>query len=226
MSGESNFLSRWSRLKRQSADKRVESPAEGALPGAETSKSPSPTPTQITESHSSAVAELAPEELAQLPRIEDFTAETDLTPFLRNAALRRMWTLDPAIRDGSGDALDYAYDWNMAGGVPGSGPMLPSDDVEAMVRSIMRPSNPGPAAMEAPATEASRIAAQASSVEPQLVSNPPQEPPSAEPPTAEAPPAATPANSSAHKVAEAAKASAGEKGVVAQTHRHGGATPF
>jgi hypothetical protein len=150
MSGGSNFLSRWSRLKRQAVVKHVEAPAApGGLSGAETSEFTSPNAAQadaqIAQTNLPAVPELTPEELAQLPRIEDFTPETDLTPFLRsgipaglrNAALRRMWALDPAIRDGVGDALDYAYDWNIAGGVPGSGPLLPSDDVEAMVRSIM-----------------------------------------------------------------------------------------
>jgi hypothetical protein len=55
---------------------------------------------------------------------------------LRNAALRRMWSLDPAIRDAVGHARDYAYDWNTPGGVPGSGALLPGDDVGALVRQV------------------------------------------------------------------------------------------
>jgi hypothetical protein len=47
-----------------------------------------------------------------------------------------MWSLDAAIRDHVGDARDYAYDWNAPGGVPGAGPMLPTDDVGAMLRQI------------------------------------------------------------------------------------------
>jgi hypothetical protein len=45
-----------------------------------------------------------------------------------------MWALDPAIRDFVGEARDYAYDWNAPGGVPGSGPLLASDDVDALLR--------------------------------------------------------------------------------------------
>ena len=89
--------------------------------------------------------ELSAEELVRLPDVEDLTAASDLTQFLRkgvpkalrNAALRRMWTLDPAIRDYLGEAREYAYDWNTPDGVPGSGPLLASDDVEAMVRRVI-----------------------------------------------------------------------------------------
>ncbi|TIU06806.1 MAG: DUF3306 domain-containing protein, partial [Mesorhizobium sp.] len=51
-----------------------------------------------------------------LPRVEDLTAESDLSAFLRKgvpkmlkrAALRRMWSLDPAIRDHIGPS-EYAW---------------------------------------------------------------------------------------------------------------------
>ena len=59
--------------------------------------------------------------------MDELTPETDITVFLRkgvpeflkNAALRRMWSLDPAIRDYVSEAREYAYDWNVPGGVPG-----------------------------------------------------------------------------------------------------------
>lgn len=61
----------------------------------------------------------------ELPSLESLGPGSDLRPFLRpgvapalrNAALRRMWTVDPAIRDYIGPA-DYAWDWNTPGGVP------------------------------------------------------------------------------------------------------------
>jgi hypothetical protein len=89
--------------------------------------------------------ELPAEEIARLPSLESITAETDLTGFLRQgvpaslrkAALRRAWSLDPAIRDRVGDALDYAWDWNTPGGVPVSGPLWASDDVRAMLSRIL-----------------------------------------------------------------------------------------
>jgi hypothetical protein len=220
MSSGSNFLSRWSRLKREDADRRGNSPAE-----------------KPAENNSLAPAELPAEELARLPRIEDFTPETDLTPFLRNgipaalrnAALRRMWTLDPAIRDSVSDALDYAYDWNVAGGVPGSGPLLPSDDVEAMVRSIMS----GPVAEprnEAQAEGVSTPVAPASSDEAEVSSALRVEDPPA-PAVAGAAPATNDrlVGPQAGGMAESAKPAASKKAaeaVVAERPRHGGATPF
>jgi hypothetical protein len=170
-----------------------------------------------------------------LPRIEDLTPETDLAPFLRNgvpsglrnAALRRMWALDPTIRDGVGDALDYAYDWNVAGGVPGSGPLLPSDDVEAMVRSIMGPpaESSAEALTEAQAEDVPRATAQAVLGEPQLVADlPPQD--AAQPSTPGVAPKVGESPAHADGVADPAKSQAGEKEVAAQMRRHAGATPF
>jgi hypothetical protein len=70
-------------------------------------------------------------DLSSLPGLEDITAETNLADFmrkevpaaLRNAALKRAWALDPAIRDYVNPAREYAYDWNTPGGVPGNGPL-------------------------------------------------------------------------------------------------------
>jgi hypothetical protein len=231
MSG-SNFLSRWSRLKRQSAGRRGEGPAAEAGLAAGIPNGARP-PAPIDDS--SAVAELAPEELARLPRIEDLTPDTDLAPFLRNgvpsglrnAALRRIWALDPTIRDGVGDALDYAYDWNVAGGVPGSGPLLPSDDVEAMLRSIMGPpaDSSAEALTEARAEDVPTATAQPVSGEPQLVSDlPPQH--AAEPSVPSVAPEVDESPAQAGEVAGPAKSPAGEKQVALPLRRHGGATPF
>jgi len=137
MSGDSSFLSRWSRLKRKAGEKLGGEAAE--------SRVTTPVHPDVPSTDSPLVAELPPDELAKLTPIENFTVETDLAPFLRegipsslrNAALRKMWALDPEIRDRVGDALDYAYDWNVPGGVPGSGALAASDDVQAMLRSIV-----------------------------------------------------------------------------------------
>jgi len=56
---------------------------------------------------------------------------------LRNAALRKSWALDPAIRNYVNPALDYAYDWNTPGGVPGSSEIGAGMDVARMVSQIM-----------------------------------------------------------------------------------------
>ena len=132
-----DFLSRWSRRKlevrrEQEARPKQEEPAPGEAPA------PEQAPAAAGE------AELTPEELEALPPIEELTADSDFTLFLRKgvpeqlkrAALRRMWSLDPAIRDYVGEARDYAWDWNVPGGVPGNGPLLPSDNVGELLRSM------------------------------------------------------------------------------------------
>jgi hypothetical protein len=149
MSGE--FLSRWSRLKEEA--RRSE-----RAPEPDTAEAPAGAPPREGDPASVLPEpELTPEELAALPKVEEITAASDISGFLRrgvpdalrNAALRRMWTLDPAIRDFVGEARDYAYDWNTPGGVPGSGALDPADDVAAMVRGVFGESPP-----EAPPAEA------------------------------------------------------------------------
>lgn len=120
------FLSRWSRLKRDGA---VTPPRETA-PAA-----PQPPASDLPEGRS--LEDL----IAELPRIEDLVPGQSLTMFMqswvpgaiRNAALQRVWLLDPAVRDYVDPALDYAYDYNTLGGAPGFGPMETSDE---MVREV------------------------------------------------------------------------------------------
>jgi hypothetical protein len=84
-------------------------------------------------------------DLSSLPKLEDLTETTDITAFLRkgvpeslrNAALRKSWALDPAIRNYVNPALDYAYDWNTPGGVPGSSEIGAGMDVARLVSQIM-----------------------------------------------------------------------------------------
>jgi hypothetical protein len=164
------ILSRWSRRKRavqaaeeaarqaaeEAAHREVEQTARAAAlppPEAETSLTivsaqgdPAMLPGAETD------ADALAEAIARLPKLEDLTAQTDLAPFLRagipsalrNAALRKMWSVDPGIRDFVSEARDYAYDWNTPGGVPGLGPMLPTDDIKAMVERVI--TGPPPAA--------------------------------------------------------------------------------
>ena len=134
MSGE--FLSRWSRRKLEVKRAEEVAPAEPLEAG--------PDAVPVAE-------ELSAEELAALPPVDSLTAESDIAAFLRkgvpqtlrNAALRRAWALDPEIRDYVGDARDYAYDWNVPGGVPGTGPLDAGTDVARMVEDVFgRPHEP------------------------------------------------------------------------------------
>lgn len=119
------FLGRWSRLKRQGGPEAVPAP-------------------ERQEAASSPVVETAPPEpipLPELPSIESITAQTDISAFmnpavpddLREAALRRIWSVDPSIRDFVSPAVDYAYDWNAPGGAPGWGALGRADDVVRML---------------------------------------------------------------------------------------------
>ena len=70
------------------------------------------------------------QEAEPLPRIEDLEADSSLAAFLRdgvpaalrNRALRKMWSLDPAIRDHVGLA-EYAWDFNDPTAMAGFGPL-------------------------------------------------------------------------------------------------------
>ena len=125
-----SFLARWSQRKHE-----AKQPDQDA-------------PTANSDAPSGPVAEsnAAQEfDLSSLPKLEDVTATTDITAFLRkgvpdhlrNAALRKSWALDPAIRNYVNPALDYAYDWNTPGGVPGSSEIGTGMDVARLVSQIM-----------------------------------------------------------------------------------------
>jgi hypothetical protein len=125
-----SFLARWSQRKQEAKQPDRDAPAVNA------------------DAPSGPVAEsdVAQEfDLSSLPKLEDLTATTDITAFLRkgvpehlrNAALRKSWALDPAIRNYVNPALDYAYDWNTPGGVPGSSEIGAGTDVARLVSQIM-----------------------------------------------------------------------------------------
>ncbi len=119
MSGseEPGFLGRWSRRKRgveAEAPPPVEAPPE----------TPAEPPAQ-PKSGTCPIPGMEPIDLSTLPPIEELSVTSDLAPFLRpgipaalrSAALRRMWSLDPAIRDYIGP-VEYQWDFNTPGGLP------------------------------------------------------------------------------------------------------------
>jgi len=133
MSGDDTFLSRWSKRKRealaQPADDAGASLAEGVETGGEQAEQ----------------GEEEPFDLSLLPDLESLTGESDIQSFLhkavpdvlRNAALRKVWALDPAVRNYVGEALDYAYDWNTPGAIPGFGEMLSNEQSAEFVRNLL-----------------------------------------------------------------------------------------
>ena len=125
-----SFLARWSQRKREAKQPEREAPlADADVP-------PKPA------AEGDAAQQL---DLSSLPKLEDVTETTDITGFLRkgvpehlrNAALRKSWELDPAIRNYVNPALEYAYDWNTPGGVPGSSEIGAGMDVARLVSQIM-----------------------------------------------------------------------------------------
>jgi hypothetical protein len=111
------------------------------------------------------------------------TGSTDITGFLRkgvpeqlrNAALRKSWALDPAILNYVNPAREYAYDWNVPGGVPGSSEIGAGMDVARLVSQIMGggeaaaptpAAEPGPVTAGDPASSAELLESQASEPDP------------------------------------------------------------
>src|SRR5260221_13352441 len=150
-----SFLARWSQRKHEAKQPDRDAPTVNA----------------DTPSAPVAESDVAQEfDLSSLPKLEDMTATTDITAFLRkgvpehlrNAALRKSWALDPAIRNYVNPALDYAYDWNTPGGVPGSSEIGAGMDVEQLVSQIMgtaeTATEPSVSAVENPAELASEPA--------------------------------------------------------------------
>jgi hypothetical protein len=127
---DKSFLARWSQRKHEAKQPDRDAPTAN----------PDMPPGPVVEGGAEQAFDLS-----SLPKLEDMTATTDVTAFLgkgvpehlRNAALRKSWALDPAIRNYVNPALDYAYDWNTPGGVPGSGEIGVGIDVARLVSQIM-----------------------------------------------------------------------------------------
>lgn len=147
---EEGFLARWSRRKREA----VRPPAEV----------PAPPPAAAPPPPAEAPPPFDP---ATLPPVESLTVASDIRDFLRaevpralrEAALRRVWTLDPAIRDFIGPA-DYAWDFNAPDGVPGFADKLTGELGELIAQAIGTKPDPAPEAPQAPeAASAEALAA-------------------------------------------------------------------
>ena len=145
-----DFLSRWSRRKRAAQRTDLQEPAE-APPESVGAPESRQDPVPAEESRIVGPPEKLDDEIARLPSIDELTADSDISMFmrkgvperLRNAALRRMWSLDPKIRDYVSEAREYAYDWNTPGGVPGfGGPLPPPEEIQKMAARIIGAFNP------------------------------------------------------------------------------------
>jgi len=196
MSEDENFLSRWSRLKRESGmagsgeEKRTVDTVSG------TDMSPA-----------------AAFDVASLPPIESIVADSDIRPFLADgvpaeltrAALRSAWAADPAIRDFIGIA-ESQWDFNDPAAIPGFGPLGVAEYARALENRALAslnsavegmPENPG----EAEAPTSANV-----------------DPPCSAPADEVRQVAAAPADSSSKSASEASPGSPAR-------HPHGGALP-
>lgn len=120
---DAGFLGRWSRRKRAALAAPVPSPPAVA-------PAPGPVPVDAFDP-------------ATLPPVDTLTAASEIRDFLREgvpaalrqAALRRVWALDPAIAGFIGPA-DYAWDFNAPDGMPGFALSMPSDMGQMLARAI------------------------------------------------------------------------------------------
>jgi hypothetical protein len=197
---EGGFIARWSRRKREAA-------AEPDPPVAESAPVPDAPPAPEPEAARPActIPNLPEIDLASLPPIETLTAESDFSLFLRpgipatlrSAALRRMWSLDPAIRDYIGP-VEYQWDFNAPGGLPlGFAGELLGDVQKLLAQAIGQP-DPDDAAKSAaePDAEAPPEAEAAAPAPAALPDAPPETAPPADAapvPLAETEPAPRPA---------------------------------
>lgn len=138
MSGEEDFLKRWSRRKREVAEAEKPAPPIAKTDAVDATAPDSKIASEIP---APGTAEFDP---ATLPPIESINALSDVTAFLRadvpaeltRAALRRVWAADPVIRDFVGLA-ENSWDFTDPTAMPGFGPLEPTEQVRRMIAEVI-----------------------------------------------------------------------------------------
>jgi hypothetical protein len=142
MSEDGNFLSRWSRKKREAE----ELPPQAAAPAAKDAEPKESAAVAAPADGTQATRTEADEpkfDLASLPSIESIGADTDIRQFLRagvpaeltRAALRRAWASDPAIRDYIG-LSENSWNFNEPGAMYGFDHSDPGVDVRRLAEEM------------------------------------------------------------------------------------------
>jgi hypothetical protein len=214
MNDRENFMSRWSRRKRQATDEKAQGGQSGSADAAkETDQNAGPGPERSKLSNPDA----AEFDIASLPPIESIEAGTDISAFmragvpseLRHAALRRAWSADASIRDFIGLNENYWSDVTGPRGVAGFGDLDPGVDVERMVSQLFG---------ESPAQKAEH--------EPSNSSGVPTADPAPEREAKVADPDTTDSNcSEANEIAAPQNDAPSDRLAQAPTRRHGSALP-
>jgi Protein of unknown function (DUF3306) len=143
MTEPDNFILRWARLKRQSdIEPETDTFRSGSAIGPKETVLVLPEAT-ATQPRVDAAAD-EPFDPSGLPSIEAITANTDVRGFLQSrvpveltrAALRQVWTSDPAIRDFIGIA-ENQWDFNDPNAIPGFGPLGVTDIEPAILAQVV-----------------------------------------------------------------------------------------
>lgn len=138
MSEPENFVSRWSRLKRESGSRRkrkTELRESTAPVGAAAT-----TPANVDEPAETRTPATPTFDPASLPSIDSIAGNTDIRIFLQSgvpaelteAALRRAWVSDPTIRDFIGIA-ENQWDFTNPTTIPGFGPLQEVNDKLSLI---------------------------------------------------------------------------------------------
>lgn len=142
MSDPDNFLSRWSRRKLEPAQESGEQVTAETEQIVDVKDGGAEPEASVAADATKDQPQEPPFDVASLPPIESITAGTDIRDFLKpgvpaslsHAALRRAWTIDPAIRDFIGIAENQ---WDFTNdSIPGFGPIDPADIPRLLAKII------------------------------------------------------------------------------------------
>src|SRR5215469_18247273 len=146
MSETENFITRWSRRKRKAAEDAEATRSSGAVDAAPEGAHPNEDQREGGDAPRGGASdrpESAPDP-TKLPPIETITAESDIRAFLApgvppeltRAALRRVWSADPNIRDFIG-LSENSWDFNAPGAMAGFGPLEMTEELHRQVARII-----------------------------------------------------------------------------------------
>ena len=173
MSNDADFLARWSRRKHDAATDKIKQAKQIETSTSATSET-DPASLESEEN-------ILPFDPASLPTIESVGAESNIRAFLETgvpddltrAALRRVWSLDPAIRDFVG-LSENSWDFNAPGAMAGFGPIDGEEVGRLLTRLLGEPDTKAaalhPPVISPPADDSRKVADVSDPVEHQATS--------------------------------------------------------
>jgi hypothetical protein len=144
MTAPENFVSRWTRLKRDAKPRRAAEDFVNTPTLSTSDVSAGGAEAAVSQLRDNAATTEEPFDLAGLPSIDAITANTDIRGFLQSrvpagltrAALRQAWASDPTIRDFVGIA-ENQWDFNDPNAIPGFGPSQAQDSAPALLAQAL-----------------------------------------------------------------------------------------